>query len=63
MQHRAELFQTEPEVLLDTLGVFRSATEARSACGLHARLPLIWIQLWEAEGEEDTVYRVTALLE
>ncbi len=67
MVHSAALFQTEPEELLEALGMYPSATEARSACGLHARISLIWIQpwegFWEAEGEDDIVYRVTALLE
>lgn len=66
LQHRAEVIQAESEELLDTLGVYPSATEARSPCGVHARTSLLWIQpwdgLWEAEGEDDTVYRVTALL-
>jgi hypothetical protein len=66
VQHRVEVYEPETEVLLDTLGKFETATEARTACAAHACTVLSWQQpwvgIWNAQGEHSW-YRVVSELE
>ena len=58
---RAQLIDAYTGEILDDLGWFETADEARSACGRHADRLLFWAlspdRLWVAE-EEDEVYQV-----
>jgi len=60
---RAQLINAKTDEILDDLGSFETANEARSACGKHAEHLLVWERspdgLWIAE-EEDEVYQVEA---
>ena len=60
---RAQLIDAHTDELLEDLGWFGTANQARSACGEHAEGLLVWAlspdRLWVAE-EEDAVYQVEA---
>ena len=60
---RAQLIDAKTGEILDDLGWYETANQARSACGRHADRLLVWErspdELWIAE-EEDEVYQVQA---
>lgn len=60
---RAQLIDANTGEILEDLGWFETANQARSACGRHADHMLTWERspddLWVAE-EEDEVYQVEA---
>jgi len=60
---RAQLIDATIGEILEDLGWYETANEARSACARHAEHLLVWERslddLWVAE-EEDEVYQVEA---
>jgi len=60
---RAQLIDAKTGEILDDLGWFETANQARSACGKHADRLLFWERseddLWIAE-DEDEAYQVEA---
>ena len=60
---RAQLISLETGEVLEDLGFYETAHQARSACGRHAEQMLIWERspdgLWIAE-TEDEAYHVEA---
>ncbi|AZI45278.1 hypothetical protein EHF33_20425 (plasmid) [Deinococcus psychrotolerans] len=60
---RAQLIDTITSEILDDLGWFDTASQARTGCAMHARQMLVWERspddLWIAEGEEEA-YHVEA---
>lgn len=60
---RAQLIDAHSGEILEDLGWFETANQARSACGRHAERLLVWARspddLWVAE-EEDEAYQVEA---
>ncbi|AZI44011.1 hypothetical protein EHF33_13880 [Deinococcus psychrotolerans] len=60
---RVQLIDTITGEIIEDLGWFEMASQARMACGRHAECLLVWALspdgLWVA-GEEDEVYQVEA---
>ncbi|GAA4015870.1 hypothetical protein GCM10022631_30170 [Deinococcus rubellus] len=60
---RAQLIDANTGEILDDLGWYETANQARSACGRHAEGLLVWALspdgLWVAE-EDNEVYQVEA---